>query len=136
MVPPRDRSPATSAPDARVIFRAKRKRPTLRTRQDEHAPDATSPRAGPADDATGGDGADEEDVSVAEVLRQRRKQARLRGAGHATENALTRDDDGGEQGVMSAEERRALSPDAVTGGISGRFAPQTGLVGELVNRHM
>ena len=82
---------------------------------------------------------DEQDVSVAEVLRQRRKQAKVRGTGVAPEHVSTRgagEYNGGEHSVVEVGERRMTSPDAVLGGISNRFAPQTGLVGELVNRHM
>lgn len=139
--PPRDSSPGTTAPDPPVVFRSKRKRPTLRTRHEEHAAGATSPRAATGDDVASKavEEEDERDVSVAEVLRQRRKQAKLRGAGLAPEHVSARgagEDEGGEQSVVEAGERRMTSPDAVVGGISNRFAPQTGLVGELVNRHM
>ena len=142
--PVRDPSPATTATaeptSAPVIFRAKRKRPTLRSRQEERGPDPSSPQAGVGDGAASKeDEADEQGVSVAEVLRQRRKQAKLRGAGVAPEYAFTTGeglDESGEQSVVAAGERRAISPDVVMGGITGRFAPQTGLVGELVNRHM
>ena len=136
--PPGNCSPDPAAP---IVFRSKRKRPTLRSRHEEHVADATSP-----DPATGHDVAswnddktDDQGVSVAEVLRQRRRQARLRGAGLVSDYTSTRDggeDESGEQGAIAAREGRPTSPDAVVGGITNRFAPQTGLVGELVNRHM
>lgn len=136
--PPRDPSPATTAP---IVFRSKRKRPTLRTRHEEHVVDATSPRAGTGDDVASKavEEDDERDVSVTEVLRQRRKQGKLRATGLARDHASSRgaaEDDGGEQSVAETSQGRMTSPDAVLGGISNRFAPQTGLVGELVNRHM
>lgn len=133
MASPRDPSPAT--PDAPVIFRSKRKRPTLRSRREDAEPDATPANFSRAEGAeSGAEG--EEDVSVAEVLRQRRRQGRLRGVAAASESAHPRDDvgDGEVEGAL-VRARDATSPEAV-GGISGRFAPQTGLVGELVNKHM
>lgn len=133
MESPGDPSPA--APDTPVIFRSKRKRPTLRSRREESERDTT-----PAN-VSGGEGAGsgkegEEDVSVAEVLRQRRRQARLRGVGVTSESVHPRDSVEDEEGEgLMVPGRDAMSPEAV-GGISGRFAPQTGLVGELVNKHM
>lgn len=137
--PPRDTSPlATAEPDdpPPVIFRSKRKRPTLRSRQDEPKPDAAPMRA----DSGDGEEAEETEVSVAELLRQRRRQTRLKGIGFAPEKTVYPGEfDGygdGERAVAVADGQRATSPDVVMGGIPGRFAPQTGLVGELVNKHM
>ena len=134
MASPRDPSPAT--PNAPIIFRSKRKRPTLRSRREEPERDETPANVSGGEGAASGEEGDE-DVSVAEVLRQRRRQGRLRGVGVTSEGALQRvggEDDEEEEGLV-VRGRDATSPEAV-GGISGRFAPQTGLVGELVNKHM
>jgi hypothetical protein len=90
----------------------------------------------------------EEGLSVAEVLRLRnlrkhkhggvgfRAGAPLRGG---DDRAPPSEESSAEQSMVlhggSADALQGAEP-AVIGGISKRFAPQTGLVGELVNRHM
>ncbi|SPN97194.1 uncharacterized protein DNG_00709 [Cephalotrichum gorgonifer] len=134
--------PATEAPDPPVIFRPKKKRPTLRSRQDDAGvPDATGAQAETGDNAPDKkDESDDDDqeVSVAELLRQRRKQqARLKGVGLPPEkppSGYGAGEDNLERGIVAAAE--AMSPDTGLATIPSRFAPQTGLVGDLVNKHM
>jgi len=123
-----------------VVFRAKRKKATIRSRPDDipSAADTPSPSAIEGTPATASRIGEEEDdgPSVAEVLRQRRKQQRLGGIGFGPEKPLgdLGDEEVQEQAVVRAE--GALDADAILGGIPKRFAVQTGLVGELVNKHM
>ena len=80
---------------------------------------------------------DEQELSVAEVLRRRnaRNKSRLGGvAFRAGPNSRAGDDGTAER--ANTDLTLANSADKILGGITGRFASQTGLVGELVNKHM
>ncbi|KEZ44192.1 hypothetical protein SAPIO_CDS3120 [Scedosporium apiospermum] len=130
----------TTSNDTPVVFRAKRKKATIRNRPDDipSAADTPSPSVIEGTPAIASRIGEEEDdgPSVAEVLRQRRKQQRLGGIGFGPEKPLSDlgDEEVQEQAVVRAE--GALDADAILGGIPKRFAVQTGLVGELVNKHM
>lgn len=87
---------------------------------------------------------DEEGLSVAEVIRLRNaRRHKLAGVGFRAGPSPFGDDrpaaeDNTEQGLVLHEgaEGQPGAEKAIIGGISKRFAPQTGLVGELVNKHM
>jgi hypothetical protein len=138
-----------------VVFRPGKKRKNYRQRAEE--PDDTPSNAATPTDTTTTEptGAlaspvepatdqPEEGLSVAEVVRLRNSRKHKHGgvgfrAGPA---GLGDDRPGGdnntELGLVlhgSADAQQAAEA-AVIGGISTRFAPQTGMVGDLVNRHM
>lgn len=100
------------------------------------------PNTAPVTSADGDE--NEEGRSVAEVLRLRNaRKHRTGGVGFRAGLSSLGDDaatgeQSAEQGLVlhgSADAQQAADS-AIIGGISKRFAPQTGLVGELVNRHM
>ncbi len=135
---------AAGAAEPPVVFRHGKRRKMYRQRQPD--PKASGEPADPAieapapADASIEDEAEEDGLSVAEVLRRRQaRKARLRGvefrsedtsrsgpAGDSYNQALVLRD-AAAAGIVSAE----TSP-----GMNRRFAPQTGLVGDVVNRHM
>ena len=85
--------------------------------------------------------AEEEGLSVAEIRRLRNaRRSRLRGVEFRPEQ-------GPREGAEAENTETSLvlkndaagapkSSDALVGGMTKRFAPQTGMVGELVNQHM
>ncbi|KAL2178569.1 hepatocellular carcinoma-associated antigen 59-domain-containing protein [Thermothelomyces heterothallicus CBS 202.75] len=87
---------------------------------------------------------DEEGLSVAEVLRRRNARKHKQGgvgfrAGPSGPgNDAAASEENVERGlVVHGNADAEQGPEAaIIGGISKRFAPQTGLVGELVNKHM
>jgi len=87
--------------------------------------------------------------TVASALRLRQNRARLRGGGVAFRAGPSGVQEWGieeyskntEQGMVlhngdAAGPEEDDEDSVILGGINRRFAPQTGLVGELVNRHM
>ena len=136
-----------------VVFRPGKKRKIYRQRAEEpestlsngenptEASSATPTSAfatptGPDEDAAG--------PTVAEALRLRNlRKHKHGGVGFRTgPSGLGGDRAGGEENsemgmVLHGNADAQLGAEtAVIGGISKRFAPQTGMVGELVNRHM
>ncbi|CAJ2501451.1 Uu.00g043040.m01.CDS01 [Anthostomella pinea] len=88
-----------------------------------------------------GDGAAEEGLSVAEALRLRNaRKSKLRGVKFSADNARGDvsgggfDDDDELSRMIREEQSRAL--ELSSSGVNKRFAAQTGMVGELVNKHM
>ncbi|KAK0730630.1 hepatocellular carcinoma-associated antigen 59-domain-containing protein, partial [Lasiosphaeris hirsuta] len=144
--------PASEAP---VLFRPGKKRKIYRHRPEEAEagttiPDdvesattssavATSSTAGfPTTDAA----ANDEGLSVTDALRIRNARKHRHG-GVAFRAGPSHGDDGAydentEQGLVPHHGAEAAQQEesVILGGISRRFAPQTGLVGELVNKHM
>ncbi|AEO65731.1 uncharacterized protein THITE_2113051 [Thermothielavioides terrestris NRRL 8126] len=135
-----------------VLFRSGKKRKMYRLRADQPIDESNGGAAtetGPAASSTthaASANYDENDegLSVAEVLRLRNaRKHRSGGVGfragpssHGDEPATGEQDS--EQSVVlhgSADAQQGAEA-ALIGGISKRFAPQTGLVGELVNKHM
>ncbi|KAK4158179.1 hepatocellular carcinoma-associated antigen 59-domain-containing protein [Chaetomidium leptoderma] len=131
-----------------VVFRPGKKRKVYRQRPEEpesatsnsETPTAAGPAAPTERDEV------EEALSVAEVLRLRNaRKHKLGGVGFRTGRSGLRGDDRAtseentEQGLVlhggSADLQQGAEA-VVIGGISKRFAPQTGMVGELVNKHM
>ena len=134
--------------EPQIVFRAGKKRKAYRQRPaDQDAPvaeepSAAAPRAAASDEDEGGAGAnksegDEEGLSVAEALRLRNaRRTRLGGVGFsATAAAAAAADDDEAQRSLVLRGEGAADPLEVHD-ISRRFAPQTGLVHEMVNKHM
>ncbi|KAI1498865.1 hypothetical protein F5X99DRAFT_308616 [Biscogniauxia marginata] len=147
-------SPETT-PAPPVVFRGK-KRKFYRQRVDTEsesaqphseqaqAQEATkSPAAepsAPSIETPESEDAEEDGLSVAEVLRLRNaRKSKLRGVTFGTDNNSRGDAAGDEYDdelsrMIREEENRVL--DISNAGVNKRFAPQTGLAVELVNQHM
>ncbi|KAL1852041.1 hypothetical protein Daus18300_012323 [Diaporthe australafricana] len=138
-------SATTENPEPQVVFRPSKKRKHFRQRAEESEPkpdDATHEAAAQSPSTQDGNSktrdahdtkSDTEGSSVAEALRLRNaRKARLKGVGFRPEGAPKVSDE------LNVERSLILKDDtdAIEYGISKRFAPQAGLVGELVNRHM
>jgi hypothetical protein len=134
-----------------VVFRPGKKRKIYRQRPTEldsaTSNHETTNEAGSAEPSrpTATDEHDEDDqnLSVAEVLRLRNaRKHKHGGVGFSTGQSGLGDDgtarENAERSVVlhgNADTQQGAEA-AVIGGISKRFAPQTGMVGELVNKHM
>ncbi|CAP64975.1 uncharacterized protein PODANS_1_13650 [Podospora anserina S mat+] len=148
---------ATTSPEAtsepQVVFKAGKKRKAYRQRVEEpksanadsqHAiePTPENPPAvsGNGAQTTAAEQDEEKGLSVAEVLRLRNsRKHKFGGVGFRARPGQSThgDDDGG----VPEEQSLVLHGSAETeaepfGGITQRFAPQTGLAGDLVNKHM
>ncbi|KAF2965246.1 hypothetical protein GQX73_g8340 [Xylaria multiplex] len=151
-------SPVADAPPPPVVFRGK-KRKTYRQRPGPEAEDedeASTARIDPPIDAvsatntqsstpdptaasTDRDPGDTLSISDAVRLRNARK-SRLRGVTFATDNNTQPDDaeagdDDDELSLMIREEEKRAVEQSIAAA-NKRFAPQTGLSGEIVNKHM
>ncbi|KAM7197614.1 hypothetical protein V8F20_006504 [Naviculisporaceae sp. PSN 640] len=143
------------ATEPQVLFRAGKKRKAYRQRlQDPEettaadtnpvAASAPAPAEAPSAPRPAEDDEDEEGISVAEAIRRRNaKKHKLGGVGfHARTLAAVHDsadDENAEQGLVLHDAEKALKSQREADmpvGIPSRFAPQTGLVGELVNKNM
>lgn len=100
----------------------------------------TTTAAGKRDD---GNDKEEGGLSVAEVLRLRNaKKHRLGGVAFRAGDEFSPTVQNAEQaivlhdGVGGGSGGGQVQEAAILGGVAKRFAPQTGMVGELVNRHM
>jgi hypothetical protein len=135
-------SPNTEAAEPQVVsFRPGKKRKIYRQRAEETESEA------PVDAPLSGsdqisafikevrDDVEDQQTSVSEVLRLRNaRKGRLGGVAFRA-GSTTRADEAAtntEQGLVLHES----AENQIVGGIRNRFAPQTGLVGELVNKHM
>lgn len=136
-----------------VVFRPGKKRKIYRQRAEEpesttsngetptetHATASSSAFATPAEPDDNHEG-----LSVAEALRLRNSRKHKHGGVgfRAGPSGLGDDrvgsEDNTERGLVlhGNTDAQQGAEAAVIGGISTRFAPQTGMVGELVNRHM
>jgi len=135
------------AQPAQVVFRPGKKRKAYRHRPEEEEPviaeGATNSLT--ASSATGvalDDDSDQRSVAGALRLRNARKN---RHGGVAFRAGPFLHGDGGEATDTNPDRSMVLhdtvdgsrqDDSAILGGITQRFAPQTGLVGELVNKHM
>ena len=152
-----DAGPSDGAPAPQVVFRGK-KRKTYRQRAADEAEKpieeaggdarpamATATAAGDHDggpcDRTAADDqaeADEAGISVAEVLRRRNaRKSRLRGVGFRPDDARGERPHGDSDDLalmIREEEQKALNQPTLD--VSKRFTAQTGLVAEIVNKHM
>ncbi|KAJ8120522.1 hypothetical protein ONZ43_g2789 [Nemania bipapillata] len=148
-------SPATEAPRP-IVFRGK-KRKTYRQRLGAEAEDET-PTAAPIDPvlnapnatstaqtltpnpiATSSDKEQDEALSISEALRLRNtRKSRLRGVTFGADNNTQTgraDGEDDELSQMIREEEKKAMEQSITAA-NKRFAPQTGLSGEIVNKHM
>jgi hypothetical protein len=146
-----------AALEPHVVFRAGKKRKIYRHRAEEPEPTALSKpteatavaieqdssRAADARESenNGENEQQDQDVTVSEVLRLRHvRKTRLGGVAFGAEHAsLSRNgnansNENGNQSLVLHDQQPAA--DVVVAGINQRFAPQTGIVGELVNKHM
>lgn len=136
-----------------VVFRPGKKRKNYRQRAEEpeittsngETPEAglATPSSAPATPAGLDD--DDEGLSVAGVIRARNaRKHRHGGVGFRAgplglgDNRATSEEHNTDQRLVlhGNADAQAGAEAAVIGGISKRFAPQTGMVGELVNKHM
>lgn len=135
-------------PEPQVIFRTNKKRKHFRQRAEQPGAkddDASTQAAVPPtqaqvdqanlhDDA--GATSETEGQSVAEALRLRNmRKSRLKGVGFRPEGTSAASEESNtERSLVIKDDTNAA--DAMDYGVSRRFAPQAGLVGELVNKHM
>jgi len=79
----------------------------------------------------------EEGLSVAEVLRLRNaRKHKLGGVGFRAGLGSHADDAENALVVRDGTDSATPEDSTIIGGVEKRFAPQTGMVGELVNKHM
>ncbi|KAI0539291.1 hypothetical protein GGR58DRAFT_500356 [Xylaria digitata] len=147
-------SPVAEAPPPPVVFRGK-KRKTYRQRPDPEVEDeasaapidppidavsATNTQSSTPDPTTASTDKDQSDtLSISDAVRLRNaRKSRLRGVTFAIDNnTQTGDAEGGDDELslmIREEEKRALEQSIAAA--NKRFAPQTGLSGEIVNKHM
>lgn len=148
-------SPATDAPQP-IVFRGKkrktyRQRPNAEAETEEEAsvasiqpvhdaPGATTIQASSASPiSTSTNEEENEAIPISEALRLRNsRKSKLRGVTFgADSNAQTGDSEGGDDELsemIREEEKKAMEKSITTA--NKRFAPQTGLSGEVVNKHM
>lgn len=134
--------------EPQVVFRPSKKRKQFlrqrAERNDTTANDADSQAAAPLkppyeSDSRPHDGDDKntseiEGLSVAEALRLRNaRKSRLKGVEFRPEGA-PKEEAPVEHTLVNKDDEHG--PEAMEYGMSRRFAPQAGLVGELVNKHM
>lgn len=138
----------TDNPEPQVVFRTNKKRKHFRQRaeqpgakEDDAATQAaelpTQAQDEPANPHDDGDAtSDKEGLSVAEALRLRNmRKSRLKGVGFRPEGTSAGVEESNTERSLVAKDD-AYAADAMEYGVSRRFAPQAGLVGELVNKHM
>lgn len=135
--------PTGDISEPQVVFRPSKKRKQfLRQRAEDNAnPADESTTQAPAQerDPSSHDGEDKGDLgteglSVAEALRLRNaRKSRPKGVEFRPEGA-PKEEAPTEQTLDPKDD--AAGADALEFGMSRRFAPQAGLVGELVNKHM
>lgn len=152
-----DAAPSDAAPVPQVVFRGKKRKTYRRRAADEPeksieetgadtqpAMTTTTPvgdKDGEQRDRTAAEDqaeADEEGISVAEVLRRRNaRKSRLRGVGFRPDDARGERPHGDWDDLalmIREEEQKALNQPTLD--VSKRFTAQTGLVAEIVNKHM
>jgi hypothetical protein len=93
-------------------------------------PTASNPR--PSDGTT--DDPDVEEHLPISVIRRQARKGRVGGV--VFRAGSTRADEQSQNTEQSLVHHDGSAENPVIGGIKNRFAPQTGLVGELVNKHM
>ena len=130
------------APSAPLLFRPGKKRKAYRHRAEDDEPAIAEGAPSTVVAAQATSNAPEDDSgerSVAEVLRLRNSRRhrngvafRARPSSNTQGGGMTEENP--DQSMVLHESAEGDS--ALLGGIAQRFAPQTGLVGELVNKHM
>ncbi|KAG8165207.1 hypothetical protein KVR01_005482 [Diaporthe batatas] len=137
----------TETPEPQVVFRPSKKRKHLRQRAEETETEPDDALQQPAAQALPDDGEtkievnrdtepDTEESSVKEALRLRNaRRTRLKGVGFRPEGTSKVPEEANqEQSLVLKDDPNGA--DSMDYGVSRRFAPQAGLVGELVNKHM
>ncbi|KAK3985961.1 hepatocellular carcinoma-associated antigen 59-domain-containing protein [Cladorrhinum sp. PSN332] len=134
-----------SAAKPKVVFRAGKKRKAYRQRAEDEidekntATDDGTPAAPPTMDVTS-ENEDEKGLSVAEALRLRNaRKHKLGGVGFRAGQSSNNESATAnytEQGMVLHDGADGQLVTDIIGGVNTRFAPQTGLVGEIVNKHM
>lgn len=136
--------------EPQVVFRPGKKRKIYRQRVDDDEESAkptieTSADPNTTDEARPSErpptAAEEDGLSVAEIIRLRNaRRSRLRGVEFRPEQGFRdgAEDENTEMSLVLKSDAADAhkSSDALVGGMTKRFAPQTGMVGELVNQHM
>lgn len=148
-------STTPEASEPQVVFRAGKKRKIYRQRSEESdsptteiANESSAVATGPSDGISLESqepphlDSPDEGLSVAEAIRRRNaRKARLGGVAFRA-TPPSRNEDVGPEGDRNTDQSLVVheegggAVDISTGGIVKRFASQTGLVGELVNKHM
>ncbi|KAI0136428.1 hypothetical protein BJ170DRAFT_677304 [Xylariales sp. AK1849] len=136
-------APSIEMPNVPVVFRGK-KRKLYRQRPAEEEntskADIAPELPGQQDNIPSKEQAppqSEDGMSVAEIIRQRNaRKSRLRGVGFGTDDALAGTFNADDELSLMIREESQKALDLSTGGVSKRFTAQTGLTGELVNKHM
>lgn len=134
---------STEATEPQVVFRPSKKRKIYRNRAKSTDDDdvgngearslTRKDAPGPSDDTRSDDA--EDGLSVAEILRLRNaRKSRLRGAGFKADSGA--EETNTERSLVLKSGAGEIDKPADIEAITKRFAPQTGLVGELVNKHM
>lgn len=131
-------------------FRPGKKRKVYRHRDEDtdhtpsDAPLATPQPSSASDPRPSGDATETADADldandhlpVSSVIRLRQaRKGRLGGVAFRA-GSTTQADEQSQNTEQSLVPHDGIADNPITGGIAKRFAPQTGLVGELVNRHM
>ncbi|KAK4201245.1 hepatocellular carcinoma-associated antigen 59-domain-containing protein [Triangularia verruculosa] len=143
---------AEATPEPQVVFKSGKKRKAYRQRIEEPESatkdnqNATKPApviapavAGSAAERAADEDDEEKGLSVAEVLRLRNsRKNKFGGVGFRARPGQPShgDDDGATEEQSLVLHASAEAETEVLGGITQRFAPQTGLAGDLVNKHM
>ncbi|PSR76884.1 hypothetical protein BD289DRAFT_378375 [Coniella lustricola] len=141
-----DTSDSPQDPAPQVVFRPSKKRKHLRQRAEESSTasaDTTSPAAALPIEAQGdevthsneqisaSESTETEGLSVAEIKRLRNaRKSKLKGVEFRPESAKS------EAAPMESSFGLQDDSEPVEVGVARRFAPQAGIVGELVNKHM
>lgn len=79
----------------------------------------------------------EEGFSVADIIRRRNaRKSRIKGVGFGADDAQSSAANADDELSLMIREEEQKAIDLASGGVNKRFTAQTGLTGELVNRHM
>lgn len=153
-----DPSPTETNAEPQVVFRPSKKRKQFRQRAEDNHDESkaestttaattittTTQIATPSASAQDSDAARENGetsegeggLSVAEALRLRNaRKSRLKGVEFRPESAPKVDEANHSEHGIGGQHKDEVA-EALELGVSRRFAPQAGLVGELVNKHM
>jgi hypothetical protein len=134
MTPPPETEPSPDAAPAPVVFRSSKKR-KANLRQRAPSDDTTLPSAPPAqtvDELIAS--ASEPSISSALRLRAQHRRPRHKGVGFTSSEQSSAPSSTAERSLIPATQQQP--PEDPLGGMTTRFAPQTGLTSQLVNKHM
>lgn len=135
--------PSDATTDAPVIFRGKKRKFFRQRPLEDEATGATGPATESIEtqDETIASPKTatqvEEALSVAEIIRQRNaRKSRTRGVGFGADDAHGSAFHPDVELSLMIREEEQRADDLASGGVNRRFAAQTGLTSELVNKHM